>query len=141
MTSDVLLVGLGSMGRAYAAVLNALHVRSVAVGRSASGAESFTQSTGINAHSGGLAAWVDRAEAVPRCAIVCVSVEETPAVVYALLQLGIRRILVEKPGATTPREIEILSQNADAVAADIFVAYNRRFYASVAEAQRRAKAE
>ena len=49
--------------------------------------------------------------------------------------------MVEKPGAATPGELNDLANYASHVSAEVFIAYNRRFYASVDEAQRRIEAE
>jgi predicted dehydrogenase len=128
------------MGRAYADVLRALGIAATAVGRSKSGTEEFARTTGMTAIAGGIEAWRQRGESAA-AAIVCVSLEESAAVLRALLAAGVRRILVEKPGATTPAELADLALAVAQARAQVLLAYNRRFYASVLEAQRRAAAE
>lgn len=141
MSARVLIVGIGFMGTAYAAVLKALGIPAVGVGRSEAGVAAFQTATGLPGVAGGLEGWRARGDATPSEAIVCVSVEETAAVVRALLALGVPRILVEKPGATTAAELASLSADCTRAGADVRIAYNRRFYESVAEARRRIEAE
>ncbi|MEO5882993.1 MAG: Gfo/Idh/MocA family oxidoreductase [Caldimonas sp.] len=141
MSTGTLLVGLGVMGKAYAAVLQSLQEPVIAIGRSEAGVRSFTSATGLEAKSASVETVLARPGTTAQRAIVCVPVEDTASVVAALLDAGVRRILVEKPGATTPSELDALRERAGAAASSIFVAYNRRFYASVAEARRRIEAE
>ena len=53
-----------------------------------------------------------------------------------LLNYGIENILVEKPAVLNKEEIEKVAQLSKEKKANVFVAYNRRFYASVIEAQK-----
>jgi predicted dehydrogenase len=62
-------------------------------------------------------------------AVVAVPPEETVSVVAALAESG-RPLLVEKPGALDPQELERLGPHA----AQLLFGYNRRFYAPVAAA-------
>jgi predicted dehydrogenase len=141
MTARILIVGVGFMGKAYAAVLKARGIETVGVGRSAAGATAFETETGFPGVSGGLDGWRARGEVLPSAAIVCVAVDETAAVVRSLINLGMRKILVEKPGATSAAELACLSDECVQAGADVRIAYNRRFYESVAEARRRIEAE
>jgi predicted dehydrogenase len=141
MSDRVLLVGVGFMGKAYAPVLGALGASVQAVGRSEAGAVAFEAETGVTCVAGGLKAWRALARTVPRQALVCVSVEETPVVVKALAAMGVERMLIEKPGASSAAELQALCDEPALAKAEIFVAYNRRYYASVAEARRRIQAE
>jgi predicted dehydrogenase len=141
MNDQVLLVGVGFMGKAYAPVLRALGVSVLAVGRSKAGAANFEAETGLPCVAGGLEEWCADGGGAPRNAIVCVSVEETPAVVKTLAAIGVQRMLVEKPGAATAAELQALCDDSAVSKTDVFIAYNRRYYASVAEARKRIEAE
>jgi predicted dehydrogenase len=141
MNDQVLLVGVGFMGKAYAPVLGALGASVQAVGRSEAGAAAFVAETGLPCVAGGLKGWRAAGGPVPRNALVCVSVEETPAVVKALAAMGVQRMLVEKPGASTAAELQALCDDSALATAEVFIAYNRRYYASVAEARKRIDAE
>lgn len=126
---QTLLVGTGRMGRAYAAVLNAMHVNFGVVGRSAEGVSAFTQETGIPATAGGVSALHAERGAYSH-AIVAVDVLELPSVAGQLLDMGCRSILLEKPGALYKEDLEALKMKADAAGASVLIAYNRRYLAS-----------
>ncbi len=118
----------------YARVLGALEVPFLPVGRGSQSAERFLQATSVEAVTGG----VDRALGrypVPHTAIVCTGVDMLYEVASALLAHGAMRLLVEKPAGANPREIEQLCQRVDGTPAEVYVAYNRRFYASVLRAR------
>lgn len=141
MNENMLLVGVGFMGRAYGAILKELQCPVVAIGRSVAGVEEFEKATGSKAHAGGLAQWLEAADTVPGSAIVCVGTEEVAQTCRHLLSAGVKRILVEKPGGVSPADIAGLAAAAQARGAEVLVGYNRRFYASVLEAERRIAAE
>jgi predicted dehydrogenase len=139
MSSDlrdkILLVGTGNMGYEYAKVLLALDVEFIAVGRSQQSAEEFHSKTGVIAVQGGLGTYLDSQDEVPLRAIVTVNVEQLGPVMMALLNKGIKRILVEKPAGLNAAEIKEIAHLAKETQAEVFVAYNRRFYTSVIKAQ------
>lgn len=141
MNENVLLVGAGFMGRAYGAILKELQRPVVAIGRSVAGVEEFEKATGLKAHAGGVAQWLDGADSVPSTAIVCVGTDEVVHTCKSLLSAGVKRILVEKPGGASPHAIADLAAAAQSLQAEVLVGYNRRFYASVLEAERRVAAE
>src|SRR5436309_120339 len=109
MAHDVLLIGTGSMARAYAKVLQALSVKAVAIGRSETHAAHFAFETSIPAHGGGLAAWRTSGRAVPQRAIIAVSVQELAEVTREAIRRGCRDILLEKPGGLTKQELSSLN--------------------------------
>jgi predicted dehydrogenase len=137
----VLLVGLGAMGMEHARVLRDLAVPSLCVGRSAARASAFAGETGMEAMAGGVAELVAARRELPGTAIVCVPVDQTAATVRELLDAGVERILVEKPGGASADELERLAADAERRGASVAVAYNRRFYASVREARSRIAAQ
>lgn len=130
------LVGCGYMGAQYVRVLQALGTDFCVIGRSQASAEKFCSETGIHPITGGLEAFMKTHSTPPREAIVAVSFASLYSVVKALIQYGVKRILVEKPGASSYEQIQELSQMADHQGAQVFIAYNRRFYASVIEAKK-----
>lgn len=135
--SPLLLVGCGYMGAQYAPVFQALGVDFCVVGRGQPSAEAFFNQTGVHPVTGGLESFIKTHPIPPREAIVAVSLEALYSVTKALIQYGVKRILVEKPGAIHYAEIEELSRMADQRGAQVYIAYNRRFYASVIEAKKR----
>ncbi len=120
------------MARAYAAVLEAQHVPFLTVGRGEANCAAFEEATGHAALRGGVDAWLQD-HTPPAYAIVAVNEAASAPVVKALAAHGVARILVEKPGGRVPKDIRELA--ALQTATRIFVAYNRRFYASTRRAQ------
>lgn len=134
--SALWLVGAGRMGRAYAAVLKALDVPTLAVCRSQASADRFSAETGLATTAGGCAAALQGAGAAPTAAVVAVDVQELAATAGALIDMGCRRILLEKPGGVDAAELDALAVKADAAGAEVWLGYNRRFYGSVLATQR-----
>jgi predicted dehydrogenase len=133
----ILLVGAGPMALAHAQVLKALGCSVLCVSRRSESAERFCRETGLRAVAGGLQSWIGRTDrpAVDG-AVVAVSLPELAQVTHSLIAAGIKKILVEKPAGLTASEIERVAEAGQAADAAIYLAYNRRFYASVAMARR-----
>ena len=132
---EILLVGVGKMGLAHAAILKELGRPFVAFGRGEESALRFLSSTGVRASTGPLAAQLDSLDRVPAIAIVAVDTIESFSVTRTLLQKGVRRLLLEKPGAVTPDQIRQLAALAKASRASVAIGYNRRFFESVRKAR------
>jgi len=132
----VLLVGTGPMAQAYTAVLQAQKVNLQVVGRTAQSVRAFSQATGLPAQEGGLATYLDRHDlATVDAVIVALPIPSLAEATITLIEAGARRLLVEKPAGLTVEEIEQLARLAAQRGASVFVAYNRRFYASVEAAR------
>lgn len=135
MKHNILLVGTGYMAIEYTKVLKAMRLPIVVVGRGEASAAIFKNSTHVDVITGGIERWLKTVIAVPKTAIVAVSVTELAGVTKRLIKSGVRSILVEKPGGLTVAEIKSVAQTASHKRADVFIAYNRRFYASAQKAQ------
>lgn len=136
MISDsVLLIGAGPMAVAYMQVLKAQQRETVVIGRGSASAQQFFDQTGVSVHTGGLAHYLASVAEVPACAIVSVGVEALASTTLALLERGVKRILLEKPGALSRTEIHAIAIKAAASGADVLIAYNRRLFASTLRAQ------
>lgn len=133
--NTVLLVGCGYMGQEYCKVLQALHADICAVGRGEASAKAFQEKTGLKPYTGGLEKFMDGQETLPNQVIVAVGIQELYQTVKLLLEKGAKTILVEKPGAARYDQIQELNTLAEACGADVFIAYNRRSYASVRKAK------
>lgn len=128
----VLLVGAGPMAVDYARVLTALGVRPVVMGRGAASAAAFQDKTGIIAGTGPLDGQVRALGAdLPKTAIVAVNAHQLAEVSAHLMQAGVARLLVEKPAALDLDEVRAVQTAAAQAGAEVYVAYNRRFLASV----------
>lgn len=137
LTSRVLLVGVGYMGCEYAKVLQAQNVPFVAIGRGEERAAAFAKETGLKPITGGLDAYLASVGdgALPSEAIVATSVQSLAANAIALMEHGVRRIFLEKPGAATMDGLKVVADAAERTGAEVYLAYNRRFYASTLAAQ------
>lgn len=133
---EMLLVGAGYMGREYDRVLRGLGITSVVVGRSEAGAKEYEKDTGRTVIAGGIEAALSDFKQLPRMAIVAVSAEESAQAALQLMAHGMKKILLEKPGGMNRKELEQISGCAKKYGADVYLAYNRRYYASVEEAMR-----
>ncbi len=129
------LIGAGPMAQEYAKVLSALGKEFAVIGRSEASAAAFEESVGVPVRRGGLLSALS-ASGPPPIAIVAVGIDQLANATTALAEAGTRRVLVEKPAGLNSGEIRILLLTADQTGADILVAYNRRFYASVAAVRR-----
>lgn len=136
----LLLVGTGAMGKEYAKVLKDLGESFVAVGRSPESAKNFSQETGVSAVSGGLLEWLKK-NSPPKQAIVAVTEDQLGVAARELLYAGCMSVLVEKPGGLDEKDIRAVSALAKKKKAQVYVGYNRRFYASTLKAQEIIKKE
>lgn len=140
----ILLVGTGFMGIEYAKVLNALNADYEVVGRGIDNCEKFEKLVNKKAIPGGLADYLESKplsnthsstkNSVPTCAIVGVNIETLAETTEQLLVYGVKKILLEKPGFGEVSEFPAVVALAKKYNAEIFLAYNRRFYASVMKA-------
>lgn len=133
---SVYLIGAGAMAEAYAKVLLALGITPTVIGRGVLSASQFKQNTGIEV----LTQFPNEIASNSYC-IVAVGVENLAAVTLELLERGAKRILVEKPGAMDLTTMLHLEQVRQRVGAEIFIAYNRRFYSSVIAAKEMIEAD
>lgn len=130
----ILLVGAGPMAQEYAKVLKELKLDFLVVGRGVENAKIFKDTIGRPVISGGVEKFLKFNSSYPENAIVAVSEENLGKVTLTLLRYGIKSILVEKPGGLDFDEIKKVGNLASSKKARVFVAYNRRFYASVKKA-------
>lgn len=131
---EVLLVGTGYMGKEYARVLKEMNVCLTVVGRGEESAALFEIETGILAVRGGLDNYLRKEKQVPCYAIVASSVESSVENVTALLKAGVKNILAEKPVGLNIQEVKMICDLAEAKNANVYAAYNRRYYASTEKA-------
>ncbi len=132
-TSDrVLVAGAGDMAREHVKTLLHLGIeaeRIHVVGFRESNARKLGDDFGVAWTSGGTPALAD--VPAPSAAIVATSLLALPEVTCALLNYDGIRILVEKPGGLYLRDLVRIRDEANHLGAEVFIAYNRRFYPSV----------
>lgn len=130
------LVGAGPMAAAHAAVLSDLDQPFTVVGQSEERARSLAEAHGAAWIAGG----VDKAlreNPKPLRAVVALPINVSALATLALIEAGVKELLIEKPGAVTSAELKLIKAAADRHGTRIFVAFNRRFFAAVEEAKRR----
>lgn len=133
----VLLVGAGPMAIEYAKVLTTLGIKLTVVGLSQASAQKFKDATGVDVSIGGIDAWLEnRANVIPSHTVVAVGEKWIGGVAQSLLNRGAQSILLEKPGGYDVSDIRDVNKKAQEKNADVFVAYNRRYYASVMAAKK-----
>ncbi len=129
----VLLVGAGQMAMEYAKVLAASRVSHHVIGRGRKSADAFTAATGVSVFAGSLRDYFVE-NSIPDAVIVAVSMDQLARVTNDLISFGAKHILVEKPAGLNAQEVRAVGSVAAENGARVFVAFNRRFYASVLRA-------
>jgi predicted dehydrogenase len=125
------------MAMDYVKVLNALSKNFTVIGRGEASAKIFEEKTGIQTMTGGIDNYLITNETNSlTCAIVATGTEALMPTLLKLRRAGLNKILIEKPAALSIEELLEHEESLKDVGNSIFVAYNRRFYASVVEAKR-----
>ncbi len=131
---NVLLIGCGYMGIEYTKVLKEFDVDLTVVGNSVMGVDDFLKETGVNAIPGGVSKYLSDNPKTADVAIVATPVETLAEHTIELIQHGYRKILVEKPAGIDEGELNNISVVAKENNAEVYIAYNRRFFASTSKA-------
>ncbi|WP_299840801.1 Gfo/Idh/MocA family oxidoreductase [uncultured Paracoccus sp.] len=132
----ILVVGAGNMAQEYARALDRLQIGSVVLGRGAESAAAYHAATGVMPGTGPLETQLDALDGqLPENAIVTVNAMHLAEVTSMLAARGVRRMLVEKPAALDLAEMDRLLAAVRPTGAKVFLAYNRRFMASVRRAR------
>lgn len=134
MKNKILLIGAGPMAIDYFKVLKGLGFDSLVIGRGDKTADDFEAETGVKVIRGGLTKWLNETSEIPATAIVAVTENMLGKVTIELVKKGVKKILVEKPGGLDYMDIKDVEKTALKYKANVFVGYNRRFYASVIKA-------
>lgn len=123
------------MAQAYFEVLAHMEQPVTVIGRSAKSAQQFSTRFDKEVVTGGLRSFLAITPDVPAQAIVAVDVNSLADTCEQLIRFGVKRILLEKPGALTLNKLHTLAELARASDTQVFIAYNRRFFASSLRAQ------
>lgn len=129
------LIGAGPMAADYSQVLKALEQESTVIGRSRESAARFTEKTGMPVATGGLTEFLSTTPQLPDAAIVATSVEQLADATTQLLNYGVKKILVEKPGGLDKASISAVAELAETKGSKVLIAYNRRFFSSLRAAK------
>jgi predicted dehydrogenase len=132
---EIWLVGAGYMAKQYAKVLVGLKRQFTVIGRGKETAAEFEKAMKIPVTAGGIAKYMESNRSPPKFAVVAVDAQYLFETARSLLNYGIEAILLEKPGSLTIKDIAELQRLATEKKVEVFIAYNRRFYASVLKAK------
>jgi predicted dehydrogenase len=137
MKKKVFLVGTGQMAIDYLAVLKNKNYDTTIIGRGEGSAIKFESQTGVKPIVGGLQEYINK-NGLPANAyvIIATGTEALMSSLLLVLQAGAYKVLIEKPAAISIEELMENEEKLKPYLDKIFVAYNRRFYASVIEAQK-----
>lgn len=138
--TKIALIGAGPMAQAYGHALRELAGDCVVIGRGETSAELFEKTVGLPVLIGGLEANIAQLSTVSH-AIVALPVPALAQQTLALMEAGVRNILVEKPAGLNSEEIDRVAAMARKTESRVYVAYNRRFYVSVQTAKRMIEAD
>lgn len=134
MESKILLVGPGNMGREYMKVLQHMNIEPIVIGRGEESALRFRNVYGVKVMTGDFSENLKNLKEIPQYAINSSSIEALVDTTTLLLETGVKNILVEKPAGIHEHELRKISELAKAKDANVYVAYNRRFYSSTQKA-------
>lgn len=136
MKNQTILVGTGPMAVEYAKVLTKLKQDFIAIGRREASAKAFEEATGHKPVTGGLNQFLEQNTiSSDSSVIIATGTEGLMSTMLAVLKQGCSKVLVEKPAAISIEELLDHKPELEAYQDKVFVAYNRRFYASVIEAE------
>jgi hypothetical protein len=130
------LVGAGVLALEYDKVLKSLNCNYSVIGRGQKSARNFSNISGTKVFIGGLSRYLKTNPIVPSKAIVVVDTEELKSTCVKLINVGVKQILLEKPGGVNIEEVKELYFFARKKKVDIKIAYNRRFYSSTMKAKK-----
>jgi len=133
-STSLWLIGASKMAQDYVQVLKALKISFKVIGRGKNSAASFESAMGIPVQIGGIEKALQK-ETPQETAIVAVGVEQLASVSIKLMQAGTKRILLEKPGGMNLEELQNIQSEAESQQAEVWVAYNRRFFEATRKAQ------
>ena len=134
--ANIWIIGAGGIAIEYTKVLKALNKEFITIGRGHNSAVSYYEATGIKPIEGGLDEFIETRPEIPEYAIIAVNVEFLAETTISLMKCGVKNIFCEKPGFNDPSELDDVVGVAKETGANVFYAYNRRFFASVLEAEK-----
>lgn len=129
------IIGAGTIAQEYAKVLAALGYQFQMIGRGEEKARQVEETLGYKVIRGGLDNFIESEPELPEAAIVATNLGSLAPNTIALLKYGVKRVLCEKPGFLYPEECENVAALAKEKEAEVYLAYNRRFFSSVLKAK------
>jgi len=142
--TKILIVGAGPMAIEYAKVLQAHKSEFVAVGNTKAGANNFEKDIKTKVEIGGIENWLKNnplTDFSEYKVIVAVNEHLLGKITKLLINAGFKDILLEKPGGLNIDDIQSVNSLAVEKMVDIYIAYNRRFFASTLKVKDLIKAD
>jgi predicted dehydrogenase len=127
----IVLIGAGNISEHYIKVLQSLGVPFDVVTRGEQRARELEEKTGVSISFGGVSRYLEQCSELPEMAIVATGIDQLCRVSTSLIEGGIKKLLVEKPGSIHLSELQELEKLRVINNAAIYIAFNRRFYWSV----------
>lgn len=137
----IYIVGAGYMAREYSRVLQSMSEPFIVIGRGDTAVKKLIEELEIEAVSGGLTEYLNENPVVPDAAIVCTPVETLASITIELIEFGVKKIFLEKPGALSIEDLKKVKRKAERANALVVIGYNRRFYQSTIALKERLKEE
>ncbi len=136
--ASIWIIGAGLIAKEYARILNSLGKDYVVIGRGDSSAEMFEKEIGHVVVRGGLEKYLETVsvEQKPSHVIIAVDVVQLAVTLGQLMLKNIPYILIEKPGFAEVKDLSELEPIMRLSESKVLIAYNRRFFASVIEAEK-----
>lgn len=133
----ILLIGAGPMSVEYAKVLQAQNIEYTVLGRGLESAKTFKEKIGKHVRLESVQALKDSGELEGYTgAIIAVTEDQLGKSTRELIRTKkIENILVEKPGGLSVEDILEVASLAKENDVNVYIGYNRRFYASVQAAK------
>ena len=132
---NIWIIGAGAIAQEYGKVLTALGYDYSVIGRGEQSAAKYKEITGKDVITGGLEAYLLTNPVPADKAIVATNLNTLSLNTIQLIKYGVREIFCEKPGFLYPKECATVLEVAKENNAQVYLAYNRRFFASVLKAQ------
>ena len=129
----LILIGAGAMALEYAKVLNNLGYEYDVIGRGEVSANNFKKIVGKEVYLGGLENNKNLFNSYT-IVINAVNIESLYSTTLFLINMNVKKILIEKPGSLCKEELNHLFKLSQANNIEVFIAYNRRFYNSIRKA-------
>ncbi|WP_421945860.1 Gfo/Idh/MocA family protein [Pedobacter sp.] len=137
MKENILLIGTGPMAQDYAKVLDAQGRFYQVIGRGLASSEKFEALLGVKPFVGGIDTYLANNDIGNDCSVIIATGTETLMhILKIVLAAGVSKVLIEKPAALSVKELLDNQSFLKTYLDKVFVAYNRRFYASVVETRK-----
>lgn len=134
---EIVLIGTGPMAIDYAKVLTSLEIKFKVIGRGEESALKFESQTGIKPIIGGIDSFLQLNPNQKGIGfIIATGTEVLMPILKKVLLADAYSVLIEKPAAISIEELLENEAFLKPFGNKVFVAYNRRFYASVIEAKK-----